>query len=291
MSKQSLDLILCSGLQSGGTSLVSWCFLQRSDTDGVYDMENSIIQTDLSLVQTSYTWVKMTIGSFRTIDVKQVYEDLGYQVRPLLVIRDVRHAFVSLIKKHYGINGNTAEDPPLRLRFRRFLEDWIRFRDNGWPILKFEDFVNQPEIELHTLARSLGLPWDESMLTWQKPAGSISYTSDGNRTLQAARNAGSDLRGTLLKEKIERPDGALPQRELEWLEENFRQYNRMNGYPEHLDDIRVEGECLPVPSFDVTTRNELLKVNARLERIRRHAVFGPLIRFWAAYINRDYRVL
>ena len=28
-------LYLCAGLQSGGTTLISWCFLQRSDMDGI----------------------------------------------------------------------------------------------------------------------------------------------------------------------------------------------------------------------------------------------------------------
>jgi len=37
-------MILCAGLQSGGTTLVSWTFLQRRDTNGVLDMQNSITQ-------------------------------------------------------------------------------------------------------------------------------------------------------------------------------------------------------------------------------------------------------
>jgi len=32
-------LILCGGLQSSGTTLVSYCFLQRGDTDGVLDAD------------------------------------------------------------------------------------------------------------------------------------------------------------------------------------------------------------------------------------------------------------
>ncbi len=33
----SRRVILCGGLQSSGSSLISWCFLQRRDTDGVFD--------------------------------------------------------------------------------------------------------------------------------------------------------------------------------------------------------------------------------------------------------------
>lgn len=288
------NMILCSGLQSGGTSLVSWCFLQRMDMDGVYDMENSIIHTDLSGIQTPYTWVKMTIGSFRTTDVKSVYEDLGYNVVPLLVIRDVRYAFASLLRKYYGINGNTAEDPPLRIRYRRFLEDWVQFRENNWPVLVFERFVQDPETELRAACASLKLPWDESMMEWNKAADSISYPSDGNRTLKEARMPGKGLQETLMQEKIDQAAGPIPRRELEWLEQIFSDYNRVNGYARHLESIPVEGECLKAPEYGVTTRKELLErcadTGARLERIRNHAVFGPLIRFWAAYINRDYHV-
>lgn len=36
-------LILCGGLQSGSTTLVSYCFLQRADTDGVLDSDNNLL--------------------------------------------------------------------------------------------------------------------------------------------------------------------------------------------------------------------------------------------------------
>ena len=51
-------------------------------------------------------------------------EDEGWDVLPLLVVRDVRSVFRSLLGKDYGSNGITAEEPPLRMRLRRFEEDW-----------------------------------------------------------------------------------------------------------------------------------------------------------------------
>jgi hypothetical protein len=62
-------LILAAGLQSGGSTLVSWCFLQRGDTDGLLDMENSVIHVAFDRVRTPVVWAKMTIGSFRWLDV------------------------------------------------------------------------------------------------------------------------------------------------------------------------------------------------------------------------------
>src|SRR5262249_31765043 len=123
--------ILCGGLQSGGTTLVSWCFLQRRDTDGVLDMPHDTIRTSFERIQTPIVWCKMPIGAFRWLDVCEVYQDLGWSPEAVLVVRDVRSAFASLMKKEYGYNGTTAEEPPLRMRFRRFLRDWELFQSRG----------------------------------------------------------------------------------------------------------------------------------------------------------------
>ena len=69
-------------------------------------------------------WYKNTIGSFRLSELISHYEDEGWAVSPLLIIRDVRDTWASLSPSPIGVNGFTAEDPPLRLRFRRFKEDW-----------------------------------------------------------------------------------------------------------------------------------------------------------------------
>ncbi len=37
------SLLLCGGLQSSGTTLISYCFLQRGDTDGVLDADNDLL--------------------------------------------------------------------------------------------------------------------------------------------------------------------------------------------------------------------------------------------------------
>ena len=114
-------LYLCAGLQSSGSTVVSWCFLQRADMDGVFDARNDILP-EVPPVATPLAWCKITISSFRFSEMKAYYEDEGYAVHPLLVVRDVRAVFNSLLKKHYGSNGITAEEPPLRMRLRRFRE-------------------------------------------------------------------------------------------------------------------------------------------------------------------------
>jgi hypothetical protein len=295
-------MILCSGLQSGGTSLISWCFLQRPDIDGVFDMENSVVQTDFSRVSDKTLWVKMTVGSFMTNEVMEIYQDIGFAVRPVLVIRDVRHAYASLIRKEYGKNGNTAEDPPLRLRYRRFLQDWILFRQNNWPILCYEKFVEEPEAQLHKLVDALNLPWDEAMLSWPKSPDLISYNSQGNMTFEQSRKNGTGLYEVLLPEKRHEPVGPINAADLDWLEHTFRSYNIENDYPLHLEDIVIAGDYPSVPSFEMTSRAVTLRrieeqtrdyweQKNKFDRIRNHIVFGPLLRLWATFVNRSFRQL
>mgnify|MGYP002684367817 CR=1 FL=1 len=109
-------LILCGGLQSGGTTLVSYCFLQRADTDGVLDGDNDLLPALDEQLARPIAWYKTTVCCFRLSEIAQHYRDAGWNVRTLLVLRDLRAVWASLRTKPYGRNGITAEDPPLRLR-------------------------------------------------------------------------------------------------------------------------------------------------------------------------------
>src|SRR5215204_2566959 len=184
-------MILCAGLQSGGTTLISWCFLQRRDTNGVLDTPSDLIQPAFERVQDPIVWVKMTVASFRWLDMCETYRDLGWEPEPLLVVRDARTAYSSLTKKDYGCNGTTAEDPPLRMRFRRFLRDWELFRANGWPIIKFEDFIQEPRAVLMKVCADLSLPWDEGMISWPEKPFEIAYVKKGqNKTFERSIGKG-----------------------------------------------------------------------------------------------------
>ncbi len=161
-------LYLCGGLQSSGSTLVSWCFLQRADMSGVLDAYNDVLPWFDPQGRTDLLWCKTTIGCFRLIEVIRHFQDCGWNVPPLLIVRDVRKVWASLVGKTYGLNGLTAEDPPLRLRFRRFLSDWELFRDEGWPILRYESLVADPKKTLRQACQDLALPWDDGMVRWPK---------------------------------------------------------------------------------------------------------------------------
>src|SRR5688572_25042630 len=100
------QLYLCAGPQSSGSTLVSWCFLQRADTDGILDARNDVLP-DLAGIASPRAWCKLTISCFRLREMAAHYQDEGWLVRPLLVVRDVRAVFNSMLTKKYSRNGVT----------------------------------------------------------------------------------------------------------------------------------------------------------------------------------------
>ncbi|MCC6682933.1 MAG: sulfotransferase [Phycisphaeraceae bacterium] len=246
----SRRVILCGGLQSSGSSLISWCFLQRRDTDGVFDANGDMVFRPTGTTA-PYLWYKTTISGFSLCEQIACAEDENFQVLPLLVVRDVRVLWASLAGKPYGRNGTTAEDPPLRIRMRRFLADWQTFRANNWTMLRYESFVNDPELTLRNVCEHLGIPWDEGMLRWPKHADDISNTVHGNATFNETRE--DDLLATLRPESVSTIKGSIPRHDLAWLEKTFSGFNQAHDYPEHLN-VPDGGIARAVPSFDVTRR-------------------------------------
>lgn len=246
-------LYLCTGLQSGGTTLISWCFLQRADMDGILDANNDMFADIPPALTSPYAWIKTTVGSFRTSEQIAYFQDLGWTVRPLLVCRDVRATYASLRTKRYGANGTTAEDPPLRLRFRRFREDWELFQANGWPILSYEQFLLDPEEVLAGTCFKLQLPWDDAMLSWPKPKAAIFDTRHGNEMFR--QSCADSLRNSLRPSRKPAHQLVIPNGDHRWLENEFAHYNQANGYPAHLAlPAAVAEDDRDLPCFSVTRR-------------------------------------
>jgi Sulfotransferase family len=249
-------LLLCGGLQSGGTTLVSYCFLQRRDTNGVLDADNDLLPAIDPRLARPFAWYKTTISSFRLSEIARHYCDTGWEVRPLLVLRDLRAVWASLRKKEYGRNGITAEDPPLRLRVRRFVDDWRTFETCGGAKFRYEDFIAAPVATLHQVCDQLGLPWDAAMTAWPKPAEQIADRRNGNGSFWNSR--GNGLLETIARYPAESAPSRLPAADLAWLETEFRDFNQINGYPLHLADaVETSGTIdafRATPSFEVTRR-------------------------------------
>ncbi len=267
-------MILAAGLQSGGTTLISYCFLQRQDTDGVLDLCNKTLRVDFGAVTTPNLWVKMTVGAFGWPDLAGLYNDLGWgEPKPLLIVRDVRAAYNSLLDKYYGVDGTTGDDPPLRVRYRRFLRDWELFQERGWPIISYEEFVADPQSTLRGVLPQLDLDWDDAMITWSKGPEAIAYPIGGNDTFRLTREAG-DLASTLANYRPQLRVDRISEADLEWLEGTFANYNRIHGYPTRIERSTRKGIAVQSkpPAFEGTERQGLYSERERLseecERLR-----------------------
>jgi Sulfotransferase family len=256
MRNRSGELYLCGGTQSSGSTLISWCFLQRHDMDGFLDADNDLLADIPRDWGSMSTWYKTTISCFRMSELMAHFQDAAWRVHPLLVVRDVRQVWASLCKKSYGLNGITAEDPPLRLRLRRFKEDWEQFRRNGWPMIRYETFVAEPVEVLRFVCSQLELHWDDAMLTWPKDSAEIASTKHGNQTFRQTRGQG--LLQSLKQGPEDLKPGAIPRLDLEWLETEFAEFNQENGYPEHVHVAPQSDEDISraIPNYESTRRHK-----------------------------------
>ncbi|MFH2046105.1 MAG: hypothetical protein ABIK92_13260 [Pseudomonadota bacterium] len=261
------EMILCTGMQSGGSTLVSWCFLQRPDMSGILDMWSEGILL-MPYTNTELAWCKMTTSCFRWNEVADFYSDQGWRVRPLLVVRDVRSAYSSLRNKSYGLNGTTAEDPPLRIRFKRFLFDWQQFRENNWPIIRFESLITESEVVLRKCCEQLGISFIGDMITWPKPISEIEGVGVANETFKSTVYNGGLFKSILTSEVRTKTKGIAP-KDMEWLESTFNEYNRENEYPLHVP-LDQPSEFPDHPQYHVTKHyeNEVLvrKLNQHKEK-------------------------
>lgn len=283
-------LYLCGGMQSSGTTLVSMCFLQRDDMDGVYDMDNPFIQQDFSKVFTKRVWVKMTIGSFRLAELVNLYSAQGWDVRPILVIRNEGEILASLKNKWYGLDGCTGDDPPLLVRLLRYRHDIQDCADLGWTKLDYAELIERPEEALRSSCVSMGLEWDPRMSDWSVDPTAFAYPSDGNLSL---RESFQDGQGLLHAIKRYKPRTGSDQGNIT----SSSQSGKMNivAHSDTADAFRtnVQNAVLPPLRFRGTRRQtierRLSEHRAYIQRLYRHRVIGPILALWARYVNCDLK--
>lgn len=244
--------------------------------DGVLDARNDLLP-DLPVVKTPNLYCKITISSFRFTEMIEHYQDEGWDVRPSLVVRDVRSVFNSLMGKTYGSNGTTAEEPPLRMRLRRFKQDWEATRGR-WPVICYEKMLIDARGVLEQSCRELGLQWDPAMLDWPKAKEQMADPGHGSPTFRKSRGGSfaDTADASLAKVKVDK----IPPQDLEWLEREFAEFNREFGYVEHAEpSTALVSPPRAVPSFEMTRRYKkdqkpLAKVAATYQKLK-DAVMGP----------------
>mgnify|MGYP001237096728 CR=1 FL=1 len=234
------NIYLAAGLQSGGTTLISHCFLKHEGLNGVLDMGTDLIQVNFSRVSTPEIWVKMTVSSFRCQEAIEVYENFGHSVKPLLIVRNPFDVWASLKTKWYGLNSLTAEDPPLFLRFKRFLEDWRYFRERNLPIVCFEEFSSDPETALRETCNKLGLSYSDVMISNAIGIEDIAYVTEANPSFI------KNLSGELIS-GISQDTKSLSSDEIQWISKNMRDLISHYGYHNRHTIEPHHQEFLPLP--------------------------------------------
>lgn len=219
--------------------------------NGTLDGDTDLIPLLPEGLDAPLVWYKTTISSFSLADQMAVLEDEGYKVRPLLIVRDVRAVWASLTSKPYGRNGVTAEDPPLRLRFRRFLRSWQLARKQEYPIIRFEDFISRPEPVLRRACQALDLAWQPAMIDWPDPGKRIADGRHGNRRFRESNKRG--LAAALHQPAAGVPPGPVHAEDLTWLDETFASFNQAMGYPRQLDQVETLSGRLE-PQWNVSRR-------------------------------------
>lgn len=229
--------------------------------DGVLDARFDMLPK-MPAISAPQAWCKFTIACFRLSEVMDYFAAEGWDPKPLLVVRDARSVFNSLITKSYGRNGTTADDPPLRLRLSRFLEDWELFHARGWPILRYEDLAEDALGCLKKTCGQLGLPYDEAMNSWPKSREEIADAGFGNETFQQTR--GGTFAQTIDPSLFKIKTHSIPPDDLSWLETRFAAMNRAMNYPAHVASQAPPAPIRAAPKFENTRRYERYQRKRRL---------------------------
>src|SRR5205814_4068175 len=120
------------------------------------------------------------------------------------------------------------------------------------------DFVKSPESTLRQVCGQLDLPWDPAMLTWPKAPEEIADRRNGNGSLWNSRD--TTLAQTLERYRAKSDQLLLPAADSNWLESEFRDFNKVSGYPLHWNTLNTmtaatsDNAAFNQPTFEVTRR-------------------------------------
>jgi len=259
----SRKLYLCGGLEESGASLVSWCFWQRAEMRPLVAPAGDVLPEFQPAPDGRATWLLATLSSFRLTEMTRHYRDLGWEVHPLLVARDLRAVWASLVQKPGVHNGMTAEDPPLRVRVRRFVEDWELFWWMRWPMVRVEDLMSDAQATLREVSARLELPWHDVMHRWPRPLQALAGVALPDADFHRLR--GRNLPETLMSYARQPRADAVATEDLAWLQTEFQQFNVENNYPLVLEPLQIWGDLVP-------TRAASSQENRRFDPIHRSPI-------------------
>ena len=142
------------------------------------------------------------------------------------------------------------------MRLRRFMQDWQLFRDNNWPMIRYESLVADPRTALERLCTEMQVSWDDAMLSWPKPKAELAAPAHGSPTFRATLGDGKNVFDVVDPAMAGLRVDSIPPSDLEWMEHEFADFNRRMGYAEHAprDPSVTSTDDRAVPRWENTRR-------------------------------------
>jgi hypothetical protein len=142
------------------------------------------------------------------------------------------------------------------MRLRRFREDWQLFRDRGWPILRYETLVREPEATLRSACDGMGLPWDPGMMSWPKRKEDFAAPAHGSPTFRASLGGASNFIDAVNPKLSDLKTKNIPPADLDWMESEFAEFNRAMNYIEAAPRVEPSGfsNSRALPKWENTRR-------------------------------------
>lgn len=236
------SIILLEGLQSGGSTLVSACFLQHPNANGILDlfhfsaMHNFFRCHRRQILKSGFTFkapdlvVKFTCGHYNVHEMLKSFTAYEERIVPVAIVRDPRSVvsswlrrFGSLENVYSGYTGKSGNfwDTPIKPwdRIARFCDDLKWYKDNGHPIITYEKLCINPEQTLMKACEQIGLPYSRDMITWPKPDHDMLNTGGGN------------IHGPKLDKDLAKCNCVFDEHMLERIQTDFDVLFEVGGYP------------------------------------------------------------
>jgi hypothetical protein len=95
------------------------------------------------------------------------------ELKLLVALRDPRDVILSCFLRWLPVNGMSVwflTPERTARRYQMDIEGWLHMREqlSGWAEIRYEDLVADVEAQARRALDSLGLPWDESVLSYRQ---------------------------------------------------------------------------------------------------------------------------
>lgn len=231
------NLRLLIGLQSGGSSLLSYCICRHSKVQGVFDGFHDRLISVNFLEANSINFIKFTCASYSPSEVISYYESAGYAVSAVILTRSLDEVYQSLKTKPYGYSSVYSDFPPLFIRFLRFTSfatGLFNVENQKIKFVDYDEFLKKPRHCLEEILRFYGFSFCPRVIEfYDKDADN--FLTNGNESFK--KSIGLNIESTILNYNVRGVrDGLMPSN---YRCKLFDDYQKSFGYRE----LVYEGEA------------------------------------------------